>query len=195
MSRNGEETMIERLHAQGLLRGEGERDHQVSSMELFFDLVYVFAVTQLSRLLGERLDLPGALQTALLLLALWWAWVDTAWLTNWFDPDRRPVRVMLVGTMVAALIMAVALPGAFGPRGLVFAGAFVAMQVGRTVFAVVGTREDPGLHRNFQRILAWQVASGLLWLAGGLASGPPRTIFWVAAVTMDSLGPALGFVT
>jgi low temperature requirement protein LtrA len=187
--------MSERNSVPGLLRGEGERDHQVSSMELFFDLVYVFAITQLSQLLFERLDLRGALQTALLLLALWWAWIDTAWITNWFDPDRRPVRVMLVGTMVATLIMAVALPGAFGERGLMFAVAFVAMQVGRTAFAVVGTREDPGLHRNFQRILAWQVASGLLWLAGGLVSGPPRIIFWVAAVTMDSLGPALGFVT
>jgi low temperature requirement protein LtrA len=149
----------------------------------------------LSHLLAERLDLRGALQTALLLLALWWAWVDTAWVTNWFDPDRRPVRVMLVATMVATLIMAVALPGAFGERGLVFAVAFVAMQIGRTAFAVIGTREHPGLHRNFQRILAWRAASGLLWLAGGLASGPPRTIFWIGAVAMDSLGPAFGFVT
>jgi low temperature requirement protein LtrA len=187
--------MIERNPVQRLLRGEGERDHQVSAMELFFDLVFVFAITQLSHLLIEHLDVRGALQTALLLLALWWAWVDTAWLTNWFDPDRRPVRVMLVGAMVATLIMAVALPEAFGERGLVFAVAFVAMQVGRTAFAVVGTREDPGLHRNFQRILAWQAASGLLWLAGGLASGPLRTPLWVAAVTMDSLGPAFGFVT
>jgi low temperature requirement protein LtrA len=187
--------MSERDPVTGLLRGEGERDHQVSSMELFFDLVFVFAITQLSQLLFERLDLRGALQTALLLLALWWAWIDTAWITNWFDPDRRPVRVMLVGAMVATLIMAVALPQAFAERGLMFAVAFVAMQVGRTAFAVVGTREDPGLHRNFQRILAWRAASGLLWLAGGLVSGPPRSIFWVAAVTMDSLGPALGFVT
>src|SRR5215217_5243296 len=187
--------MTLRPHVKGLLRGEGERDHQVSSMELFFDLVYVFAITQLSHLLSERLDLRGATQTALLLLALWWAWVDTAWLTNWFDPDRRPVRIMLVGAMVATLIMAVALPDAFGERGLLFAVAFVAMQVGRTAFAVVGTRANPSLHRNFQRILAWQAASGLLWLAGGLASGPPRTIFWVAAVAMDSLGPAIGFVT
>jgi low temperature requirement protein LtrA len=191
----GDETMIGRDTVHGLLRGDGERDHRVSSMELFFDLVYVFAITQLSHLLAERLDLRGALQTALLLLALWWAWVDTAWVTNWFDPDRRPVRVMLVATMVATLIMAVALPGAFGERGLVFAVAFVAMQIGRTAFAVIGTREHPGLHRNFQRILGWRAASGLLWLAGGLASGPPRTIFWIGAVAMDSLGPAFGFVT
>jgi len=187
--------MIERHPSRGLLRGEGERDHQVSSMELFFDLVYVFAITQLSHLLIEHLDPRGAMQTAVLLLALWWAWVDTAWLTNWFDPDMRPVRVMLAGVMVATLIMGVALPEAFGERGLLFAGAFVAMQVGRTAFAVIGTRDHPGLHRNFQRVLAWRAASGLLWLAGGLANGPIRTNFWVAAVAMDSLGPAFGFVT
>jgi low temperature requirement protein LtrA len=191
---DGDEAMIEGRHSQGLLRGEGERDHQVSSMELFFDLVFVFAITQLSHLLLTHLDPGGALQTALLLLALWWAWVDTAWLTNWFDPDRRPVRLMLIGAMVATLVMAVALPEAFGDRGLMFAIAFAALQVGRTAFAVVGLSDHPGLHRNFQRILAWRAASALLWLAGGLANGPARTIFWVAAVAMDSLGPVLGFV-
>jgi low temperature requirement protein LtrA len=134
------------------------------------------------------------LQTALLLLALWWAWVDTAWLTNWFDPDLRPVRLMLIGAMVATLIMAVALPDAFGQRGLMFAIAFAALQVGRTAFAVVGLRDHPVLHRNFQRVLEWRAASALLWLAGGLTSGPARTIFWVVALAMDSLGPVLGFV-
>src|SRR5215213_45811 len=191
----GDETMTLRPHARGLLRGEGERDHQVSSMELFFDLVYVFAITQLSHLLSEHLDLRGATQTALLLLALWWAWADTAWLTNWFDPDRRPVRLVLIGVMVATLIVAVALPEAFGERGLLFVGAFVAMQIGRTAFAIIGTRDEPGLHRNFQRIQAWRVASGLLWLAGGLADGSLRPIFWVTAVAMDACGPAFGFVT
>src|SRR5215208_2284067 len=187
--------MIERFPLHGLLRGEGERDHQVSSMELFFDLVFVFAITQLSHLLLTNLDAGGAFQTALLLLALWLAWIDTAWFTNWFDPDRRPVRFVLIGIMVASLIMAVALPEAFGDRGLLFAIPFAALQVGRFLFAVVATRDEPGLHRNFQRILAWRLASGLLWLAGGLAAGPLRPIFWVTAVAVDACGPAFGFFT
>src|SRR5215212_2003136 len=186
--------MIERLHAQGLLRGHEERDHKVSSMELFFDLVFVFAITQLSHLLLTHLDASGALQSALLLLALWWVWIDTAWLTNWFDPDQRPVRLVLIGVMVATLIMAVALPEAFGDRGFVFAIALVALQVGRTAFAVVGTRDYPALHRNFQRVLVWRAASALLWLAGGLAEGSLRPLFWVTAVATDGLGPMLGFV-
>jgi low temperature requirement protein LtrA len=195
VARVGEERMIAGRPTQKLLRGDGERDHQVSSMELFFDLVFVFAITQLSHLLLTHLDAGGALQTAVLLLALWWAWVDTAWLTNWFDPDRRPVRLMLIGIMVVILIMAVALPEAFGDRGLVFAIAMVALEVGRSAFTVVGTRDYPGLHLNFQRILAWRTASAVLWFAGGFATSPLRIVFWVAAVAIVTLGPMLGFVT
>ena len=190
---NGDAIMIEEPSARGLLRGEGERDHQVSSMELFFDLVFVFAITQLSHLLITHLDPSGVVQTALLLVALWWAWVDTAWLTNWFDPDRRPVRFMLIGLMVATLIVAVALPEAFGDRGLLFAIAFSALQVGRFAFAVVWTSDDPSLHRNFQRILAWRAAAGVFWLAGGLATDQARTALWIAAVVMETIGPACGF--
>ena len=163
-------------------------------MELFFDLVFVFAITQLSHLLLTHLDAARRLANGLVAAGGVVGLGLHRWFTNWFDPDLRPVRLVLVGVMVASLIMAVALPEAFGDRGLMFAVAFWPLQVGRTRFAVVGLRDLPGLHRNFQRILAWRAVSGLLWLAGGLASGPPRTTFWVAAVAMDSLGPALGFL-
>src|SRR5919202_2418636 len=122
--------------AASLLRAPGPRDHRVTFMELFFDLVYVFAVTQLSHLLLEHLTVHGALQTLLLLLAVWWAWVYNAWFTNWFDPDRRAVRLVLGAVMLASLIMSATLPDAFGERGLLFAGAYVAMQVGRCLFVV-----------------------------------------------------------
>src|SRR5262249_4161469 len=154
------------------LRREGGQ--RVTFMELFFDLVYVLAVTQLSHLLLGHLDARGAAQTLLLLLAVWWAWVYSAWFTNWVDPDRRPVRLILVGVMLASLIMSATLPEAFGERGLVFAGAFVSMQVGRTLFAIVALGNDPGLRRTFQRILVWLLASGALWLAGGVANGSTR---------------------
>ena len=109
-----------------LLRADGAADHRVTSIELFFDLVYVFAITQLSHLLLTHLDVRGALQAALLLLAVWVAWIYTAWTTNWFDPNQPPVRVMLIALMVASLILSAVLPEAFGDRGLLFAGAFVA---------------------------------------------------------------------
>src|SRR5262245_14096649 len=164
-------------------------------MELFFDLVYVFAVTQLSHLLLEHLSLRGAFQTLLLLLAVWWAWIYTTWITNWFDPDRRAVRLMLVGVMLASLFMSATLPAAFGERGLPFAVAYVAMQVGRSLFAVAALGDDPSLRRNFQRILTWFAASGLLWLAGGAAAGAAREALWLAAVAVDYAAPVAGFWT
>jgi low temperature requirement protein LtrA len=168
---------------------------RVTFVELFFDLVYVLAVTQLSHLLLEHLGVHGAAQTALLLMAVWTAWIYNAWFTNWFDPDRRVVRLVLLGVMLASLLMSASLPEAFGERGLVFAAAYVTMQVGRTVFVIAALGEDPGLRRNFQRILSWLVASGLLWLAGGLAQGTAREALWLAAVVADFTAPACGFYT
>ena len=164
-------------------------------MELFFDLVYVLAVTQLSHLLLEHLSVRGAAQTALLLLAVWVAWIYNAWFTNWFDPDRRMVRLVLVGVMLASLLMSATLAEAFGERGLLFAGAYAAMQVGRTLFVVAALREEPGLRRNFQRILVWLVAAAVLWLAGGLGHGTAREALWLAALVVDLTGPVCGFFT
>jgi low temperature requirement protein LtrA len=178
-----------------LLRRRREGGQRVTPTELFFDLVYVLAVTQLSHLLLEHLDARGGAQTALLLMAVWTAWIYNAWFTNWFDPDRRVVRLVLLGVMLVSLLMSATLPQAFGERGLQFAAAYVAMQVGRTVFVVAALADEPGLRRNFQRILAWLVAAGLLWLAGGLGHGTAREALWLAAVAVDFAAPACGFWT
>ena len=178
-----------------LRRERGQGGQRVTSLELFFDLVYVLAVTQLSHLLLEHLDARGAAQTALLLVAVWIAWVYNAWFTNWFDPDRRVVRLVLLGVMLASLLMSASLPEAFGERGLLFAGAYVAMQVGRTVFIAATLRDEPVLRRNFQRVLAWLAAAGVLWLAGGLAHGRAREVLWLAAVAVDFGAPMIGFYT
>jgi low temperature requirement protein LtrA len=176
-----------------LLRAPGGRARRVTFMELFFDLVYVFAVTQLSHLLLEHLTWHGAGQTGLLLLAVWWAWVYTAWVTNWFDPDHRAVRLMLIVVMLASLIMSASLPEAFGDRGLAFAAAYVVIQVGRVSWVVAALREHPRLRRNFQRILVWSSASGVLWLAGGFADGTTREALWLAALAVEFASPALNF--
>ncbi len=166
---------------------------RVTYVELFFDLVYVFAVTQLSHLLLGELDARGAFHTLLLLLAVWWAWIYTAWITNWFDPDNRIVRSMLLLCMLVSLVMAAVLPHAFGNRGLAFAGCFVGLQVGRSLFAVTALGSDPPLRRNFQRILTWSIAAGVLWLFGGVVHGSAREIIWLLAVCIEYFGPASGF--
>jgi low temperature requirement protein LtrA len=177
----------------GLLRPR-QGAERVTNVELFFDLVYVFAVTQLSHHLLARPTATGALQTGLLLAMVWLVWVYTTWLTNWLDPQRIPVRLLLIVLGLVALVMWAALPEAFGTHGLIIGAGYAVTQIGRSIFAVVALRGRP-LQRNFQRILAWCVASGALAIAGGLASGPARGWLWLAAVGVDLLGGAVGFYT
>src|SRR6187402_3429816 len=108
--------------------------HRVTFVELFFDLVFVFAVTQLSHRLLGSLTLLGALQTAMLALAVWWVWIYTSWITNWLDPDRPPVRLLIFALMLAGIGLSTSIPGAFEARSLPFAAAHASMQVGRTLF-------------------------------------------------------------
>ena len=178
-----------------LFREHSERGQRVRPMELFFDLVYVFAITRISHHLVEHLTLHGAAQALMLLFAIWWAWISTSWVANWLDPDRPLVRAMLIGVMLASLGMAVALPDAFGERGLFFAVCYVAIQVGRSVFMVAVLEPGGPLHRNFLRITVWYAAGGLLWLAGRFAEGLSRELLWLGALLLDTLAPAAGFWT
>jgi low temperature requirement protein LtrA len=179
--------------AANLLRRDGE-ETRVTNIELFFDLVYVFAVTQLSHQLLTRATVVGAFQTLLLLAMVWLVWVYTTWVTNWLDPQRIPVRLMLMVLMFAGLVLSAGIPHAFGDRGLWVGGAYAAMQIGRSLFAVAGLT-DERLRLNFQRILVWCVLSGALAVAGGFAHGGVRAAFWVAAVGVDLVGGAVGFYT
>src|SRR5829696_7818411 len=114
-------------------RAYGERQ-RATTLELFYDLVFVFAITQVSHLLLEHLTWAGAGQSVLVLMVVWWSWNYTTWATNELDPDAIPVRFLLIGLMLGSLLMAVAIPEAFGDRALLFVGAYVAIQVGRTAF-------------------------------------------------------------
>ncbi len=180
-----------------LLRRRVEGEHgRVTFVELFFDLVFVFAITQLSHALLAHFSLPGLIETLLLLAAVWWVWIYTCWVTNWVDPERIPVRLMLFGLMLAGLILASAIPSAFHERGLAFALAYVAMQVGRSLFMLWALRaHSPANYRNFVRITLWLGLSGLFWLAGGLAHDELRLACWLIALGIEYLGPSQGFWT
>jgi len=178
----------------GSLLRDRAGEQRVTNIELFFDLVYVFAVTQLSHHLLQHPTVEGALQTALLLAIVWLPWAYTTWVTNWFDPERIPIRSLLVVLMLASLVMSAGLPEAFEHRGLMVAAALVAMQIGRTIFVVLALRGDP-LQANFERILAWLLVSGALYLGGGFAEGHTREVLWLLGVAVDLAGGAVGFWT
>jgi low temperature requirement protein LtrA len=171
----------------------GHGHHRVSFAELFFDLVFVFAVTQLSHSLIEHFSALGAVQTLLLMLAVWWVWVYTAWFTNWLDPEKPPVRLLMMAMMLAGLIIAASIPKAFESRGGAFAVAYAGMQVSRTLFVLWAARGHVRMIRNFQRILAWLVASAVFWIAGAFVHGTERLATWAIAFGIEFVSPAIGF--
>lgn len=177
----------------GLLRSHAEAQ-RATSIELFFDLVYVFAITQLSHFLLAHATVRGALDTLLLFAMVWLVWAYTTWVTNWLDPQRLPVRSLLFALMIASLVLSAGLPEAFAGRGLWVGCTYAGMQIGRSAFAVLALRGQR-LQRNFQRILAWCVLSGAAAIAGGFAHGSARELLWLAAVLIDISGGLVGFYT
>ena len=174
------------------MRTPGEHS-RVSTFELFFDLVFVFAVTQLSHGLAGHLDREGLLHTSILLLAMWWVWMYTTWATNWCDPDHLGVRAVLVAIMLGGLIMSAAIPQAFDGRGLAFAVPYVAIQVGRSAFVAFAGREDPVFRRNFIRITLWLAAAGVLWITGAFLEDGARIALWIGALAIEYVAAAVRF--
>jgi low temperature requirement protein LtrA len=163
-----------------------------SFIELFFDLVFVFAVTQISHLLLDDLTWEGALKSAIVLLAVWWAWNYTTWVTNELDVDSVPVRLLMLGLMLAGLLMGVAIPEAFGERAWLFVLAYLAIQIGRTAFlAYVASGRGTVERRRSVNILIWFLASAVFWVAGALADDGARIALWALALLVDYLAPLL----
>jgi low temperature requirement protein LtrA len=177
------------------LRPRGEdAEQQTTSVELFFDLVYVFAVTQLSHLVVHDLTAAGVARAAFLLLVVWWAWIYTTWMVNWFDPASAAVRAVLVGVMLASLLMAAALPEALAGHGALFVLAYVPLQVGRNLAGAALLPRGHPLRGVFERLVVWSVAAGVLWLVGGLAlDGDQRLLLWIPALAIELVAPAVGY--
>jgi low temperature requirement protein LtrA len=176
-----------------VIRARGEGEQRATFFELFFDLVYVFAVTQLSHHLLADISWSGAAQTAFMLVALYWAWNYTTWMTNWFDPDTVPVRLVLVFVMLASLLLAVAIPEGFGGHALLFACAYTGLQIGRNTFVVAVTPRGD-FNQNFRQILAWSLLSAPLWVAGGIVDAEAsRWILWLGALGLDLAAPLLTY--
>jgi low temperature requirement protein LtrA len=174
-------------------RDPGEQQ-RTTNLELFYDLVFVFAVTQVSHVLLAHLTITGAAKSALVLLVVWWAWNYTTWVTNELDPDSDAVRLLLLGIMLASLLLAVSIPQAFGERALLFVGSYVTIQIGRHVFLTFVAAGPGTIERERAgRILIWFTAAGALWIAGGLADDGLRILLWLAALALDYCAPLVLF--
>ncbi len=177
----------------GVLRARDGHEARVTNAELFFDLIYAFAVTQLSHHLLHDLTLLGAVQTLVLWFAVWLGWQYTVWVTNWFDPDSMPIRIMLLMVMMVGLLMASVLPEAFGERGVIFALCYAGIQVGRTLFALLMVGKSHALTANFRRMLGWMLISAVFWISGAFAHESSRLILWAIAAMCEYASPMIGF--
>jgi low temperature requirement protein LtrA len=163
----------------------------VTPLELFFDLVYVFTVSQLAHHLFEHVDARGMAETLVLALAVMYAWFMTVWTSNWLDADRQPVRLLLLGLMFASLVMSTSISGAFGDRGGLFVAGYLTIQIGRTAFAVHAFRGHR-LHAHFVNALVWEAGVAPIWIAGVVAAGDARLALWAAAVLISYGGVIAG---
>jgi low temperature requirement protein LtrA len=167
---------------------------RASTLELFYDLVFVFAITQVSHLLLEHLTWAGVLQSLIVLLAVYWSWNYTTWTTNELDTETVPVRLLLLSLMLVSLLMAVAIPQTFEAHALLFAGSYVAIQIGRHSFLTFAAADRGTVERERAgHILTWFVVVGVLWVAGALLAGPERIVLWLIALALDYCAPLVTY--
>lgn len=178
------------------LRPRDGTPQPTTPVELLFDLVYVTAITQLSHLvIDQHVSLASVGQATFLLFVVWWAWIYTTWMVNWFDPASGAVRLVLLLAGLASLLMSSALPQAFEGQSVLFAGAYVGLQVGRNVTAALLLERDHRLRATFERIVCWSLASGALWIAGALVTPSLRMALWGPALLVDLIAPLVGYWT
>ncbi len=169
---------------------EREQEHQVTPLELFFDLVFVFAITQVTSLLAHDPTWGGVLRGMLVLVALWWAWTGYAWLTSTMDVDEGGVRLAMLAAMTALLFVALAVPGAFADDAVLFGVTYLLVRVLHVVlYAIVG-RDDHDLLGAVLRFAPTAIFSASLLVLAGFLHGNGRIAVWIAALAIDYIGPA-----
>lgn len=177
-----------------ILRRRGEPEYP-TFLELFFDLVYIFMFSRLAASLAENLTVRGAAQTAVLLLAAWWVWVLTAWLTDLFNPRLPIIQATTLLVMLGTLLMAIATPYAFGRYGWLFVAAYFAIHLVRDAVLIPGTRVNRPIQARSIRVFFWFGVTVTPWVAGVFADETARLVLWSLAVAVDLGSARVGWPT
>src|ERR671936_2538121 len=162
-----------------------EHEERVTSLELFFDLVFVFAITQVTALLSDDPTLGGIGRGMLVLGALWWAWAAYAWLTNTLNPEEGMVRIAMFVAMAAMLIVALAVPEAFDDDGVIFGVAYLVVRAMHIALYALAARGDHDLLGAVLRMTPSSTISGVLILAAGFLDDDQRVALWLIALAID----------
>jgi low temperature requirement protein LtrA len=171
--------------------GEHELDaeHQVTPLELFFDLTFVFAMTQVTVLLADDPTWSGVFRGMLVLTAIWWAWSTYAWLTSATDVDEGGVRLLMLAAMGAMFGVALAVPGAFGDDAVLFGVAYLLVRLLHLVLSATVVRDDPARRGALLRFAPTATLGASLLVLAGFLDGADRIVVWLVALTIDYLGP------
>jgi low temperature requirement protein LtrA len=169
-----------------------EGEQRVTPLELFFDLVFVFAITQVTGLMSADPTWHGLGQGLLVLAALWWAWVAYAWLTNTLEPEAVGVRVAMLSAMAAMLVAALAVPGAFGEDGVLFGVAYLVVRLLHLVLYAMAGRGDPDLLGAVSRLVPSATVAPLMLIGAGFLDGREQLAVWVVALVLDYFGALVG---
>ena len=170
---------------------ERDDEHQVTPLELFFDLVFVFAITQVTSLLAHDPTWRGALHGMLVLAALWWAWTTFASLTSAIDVDEGGVRLAMLTSTLAMLFVALGVPGAFGDDAVLFGAAYFLVRLFHLVLSAIAGRDDPNRRSALVRFAPTAIVGASLLLLAGFLQGNERIAVWVVALAIDYLGPVV----
>src|SRR5687767_5594821 len=165
---------------------EGE---QVSPLELFFDLVFVLALTQCTQLMSDDPTWGGLLKGLLVLALLWWAWVGYSWITSVVDPEDDWVRIVIFSAMAAMLLVALAVPSAFGGLALEFAVAYAAVRYGQIGLFMIASRDIPSLRHSVLTLAASTTVGVGILVAGSFVDGDARMAVWAVALALDMGSP------
>jgi low temperature requirement protein LtrA len=168
-----------------------EAAQRVTALELFFDLVFVFAITQVTGFIAEHPTWTGLAEALAILATLWWAWVSYAWLGNSAGSDGGALRVVLLAAMGPLLVLSLAVPGAFGGDGLIFGIAYVVVRGLHLAGYAIVARGDSQMRGVVARIASTTAPASLLLVAAGALDDGPRALCWIAALAVDYGGLAL----
>ena len=160
-------------------------EERVTPLELFFDLVFVLAITQCTALMADNPTWEGLAQGLLVLGMLWWSWVGYSWFTSVVDPEEGIVRFAIFGAMAALLVVALCVPEAFGDLGLLFAGAYALVRGGQLILFVVASRDDPELRRSVVGLAIGTATGVRLLIAASFADGALQGALWALALLLD----------
>src|SRR5437016_5064216 len=169
-----------------------EREQRVTPLELFFDLVFVFAITQVTTFLSHSPTWGGLVRGLLLLGMLWWAWSAYAWLTNMLDPEEGAVRLAMLAAIAAMLIVSLAAPGAFGADGVTFGVAYLIVRALHLALFAIAGRGDRDLFGAALRTLPGSTVAPVLLVAAGFVPGTAQLAIWGAALAILYLAPLVG---